>query len=83
MLSGDRAGRHAIEIDPLGTGDQRLQITRAAGIDAQRVGYNPRRDRVTELRGDVVVDPDLEWPAIRRVDRKAGWEALGQYADQV
>jgi hypothetical protein len=65
VFGGDRAGRHAVEIDAIGTGDQRIQIFAVADIDAQRGGYNPRRYRVTELRGDVVVDPDLERPAIR------------------
>ena len=83
VLGADCADRHPVEINAISAGDQRLQIFDVGDIDAQRGGQIAWRDRVAQLGEDIDVDPDLEWPAIRRVNRKAGREAFGQYADQV
>ena len=39
--------------------------------------------RMADFTRSIDVDAELERPAIRRVDRKAGREPFGQYADQV
>ena len=62
MLGGDRAGRHAIKIDAVGTGDQRLQIFAVADIDAQRGGQIAWSDRVAQLGENIDVDAELDLP---------------------
>ena len=83
VLGADCADRHPVEINAISAGDQRLQIFDVADIDAQRVGQTAWSDRLTQLRKDIVVDSQLQWPAIRRIDRKASWKSFGQYADEL